>query len=289
MPSVHADRHHLGACGAQLVEELGERDPIRRWRRAVGPRCAGRRCRPRQGSAAARATTRTPATIPRAGPRRAARRSPSGRGKRPCALPSAAISSCGQPPTVGRGHPAAEADAGGGDHDVGRHVDQRLGVPPQLIVVGQRDHLDGRRAGDAVPRGVRSSALSSSARRAEVTATRYPVSGAQSGSLMPSCVCSPCFRAINRPLPRHIAAGIAVNLRSPSRRRRCEVGAESTRCACTTVNGRCTRSSSSSVRDRGEPARPPAASVRAPRAASARPSPSGNRRRRCGTRRLLAR
>ena len=65
------------------------------------------------------------------------------------ALPSDDDQIVGQSPAVGGGDPAAEADAGGGDHDVGVHVDQRLGVDAQLAVVGQRDHLDGRRAGDA--------------------------------------------------------------------------------------------------------------------------------------------
>ena len=181
----------------KLVEKLGERIPLRRWRRGAGPRCAGRRCRPRRGSAEARGTTRTPATIPLASP--AARSAPVAFGPRDTmrALPRAAISSLARP------HPSAAA------------IQPRKPIPVVATTMSGGTAISasvcraahGRRAAGpsrwpprlctSAPR-LRSSALSSSERRAEVTATRNPVSGAQSGSLMSVSVCSACFRVINR-------------------------------------------------------------------------------------------
>ena len=53
-----------------------------------------------------------------------------------------------QPPAVGGLDPAAEADGGGGDDDVGRVVDQLLGGGEQFAVVGERHDPQGGRVQD---------------------------------------------------------------------------------------------------------------------------------------------
>ena len=138
------------------------------------------------GSAAPRGTTRTPATTPRAGPRRAARRWPSARGKRcgPCRArrcsslaspqPSAAATQPRKPMPV-----VAITMSGGASISASVCARNSSSSGSGTMVIAA--------ARSRSRRGARSSALSSSARRAEVTATRNPVSGAQSGSLMSLC------------------------------------------------------------------------------------------------------
>ncbi len=53
-----------------------------------------------------------------------------------------------EPPPVGGLDPAAEADRGGGDHDVGRLVDQLLGGGEEFAVVGERHDAQGGRVLD---------------------------------------------------------------------------------------------------------------------------------------------
>ena len=65
-------------------------------------------------------------------------------------------------PAVGGLHPAAEADRGGGDRDVGRVVDQFLGGGEQLGVVGERDDPQGGRVQDG---GAATAAAARRARR----------------------------------------------------------------------------------------------------------------------------
>ena len=245
MPAVHPDRHHVGARGAQLVEELGERVPVRGGAVQLHRDALAGDAALDEGSAAARGTTRTPVTIPRAGRRRATHRSPSGRGTRcgPCPAPRSGRwpgpSRRPRRPSRGSRCPVVAITMSGGT-SISASV-----CTPQLIVVGQRHHLDGGGAGHAGPALAQQRAqLVGAAGRGH----RHPKPGERCpvGLTHVSSVCSPCFRAINRRLPRHIAARQRREFRLTTRRwPRCEVGGQSTRWACTTVNGRCTRSPSS--------------------------------------------
>ncbi len=131
----------LGALGSTVYTRIGTTsrrrrpaarrgtpgtDPSRHWCRVAGRPPASRRCRPPTDSAAARGRTRPPVTTPRAGrrPVAPARLGPAG--------DDAGLAQCrgqfmGQPLAVGRGDPAAQPDAGGGDDDVRGAGDQGFG------------------------------------------------------------------------------------------------------------------------------------------------------------------
>ena len=135
MPAIDPDRHHIGARGAQLVEKLGERIPFRGGtvqldRDALsGDATLDEVVQQFSGRLRFRRPfLRQPRGAQRTGRFRAAG-DDAGLGQRGDQVG-------GQPPAVGGGDPAAEADACGGDHDVGVYVDQRFGMDSQLAVVG---------------------------------------------------------------------------------------------------------------------------------------------------------
>ena len=202
MPAVHADRT-TSAPAARSSSRNSGTDPSRRWRRAAAPRCAGRRCRPRRGSAqlARRFGLRRPFLGQARGAQRAGRLR-SARTMR--ALPSATSQLVGQPPAVGRRDPAAEPDACGGDHNVGRHVDQRLGVCAQLVIVRQRHHGDRGRAGHGGAAALQQRAQFLGASGG---GHRHPKAGERCPVRLTHvlCVVRSRFQAITSRLPRHVA------------------------------------------------------------------------------------
>ena len=118
MPAVHPDRHHIGARGAQLVEKLGERVPFRGGavqldRDALAGDAALDKV---VQQLAGRLGLRRPFLRQARGAQRAGRLRAAGHD---AGLAQRCDQVVGQTPAVGGGDPAAEADARGGDHDVG--------------------------------------------------------------------------------------------------------------------------------------------------------------------------
>lgn len=108
----------------------------------------------------------------------------------------------GQPPPFRRGDPAAEADAGVRYQNVGRLGDQRLGVALQLVVLGQRDHVDGRRAADFGAVAAQQCAQLLGAARCR---HGYPVAGQRRRVWLAhiNCVCPFHFRCVTEQLLPH--------------------------------------------------------------------------------------
>ncbi len=202
VPAVDPDRHHFGAAGAQLIEKLGERVPI-----VGGPvQLHGdalpldplvdevaqhfpggfRFRRPLLGQA------RGPQRPVAFGPRETMR-----------ALLSESVSSAARPqPSAAANQPRKPIPVVATTMSGGTSISDAV-CARNSSSSGKGTIVMAAALVTIAPRLV-SSALSSSARRAEVTATRKPVSGARVGLVHGSSEGTSCFQGITRPLPRRV-------------------------------------------------------------------------------------